>query len=145
MASLSLSAFWVKCTSALVKITQMKLLPRIWSILGKIIPMKLVIFVKLFPRRHIFYTFLVECTCLNQLQKSVCYSPKFSDLQKNTAELYGDALVLTAEFIDWLDLFELVYYSWLIKYLTVERCMRYLILWVWLNISQLKDVWDIWF
>ena len=29
-------------------------------------------------------------------------------MQKNTAKLYGDALVWTAEFIDWLDLFELV-------------------------------------
>ena len=28
---------------------------------------------------------------------------------KNTAKLYGDALVWTIVFIDWLDLFELVY------------------------------------
>ena len=28
---------------------------------------------------------------------------------KNTAKLYGDALVWTVVFIDWLDLFELVY------------------------------------
>ena len=31
------------------------------------------------------------------------------DTPKNTAKLYGDALVWTVAFIDWLDLFELVY------------------------------------
>ena len=32
-----------------------------------------------------------------------------NSILKNTAKLYGDALVWTTEFIDWLDLFELVY------------------------------------
>ena len=32
-----------------------------------------------------------------------------ASLRKNTAKLYGDALVWTVVFIDWLDLFELVY------------------------------------
>ena len=35
-------------------------------------------------------------------------SDKYSE-EKNTAKLYGDALLYTAVFIDWLDLFELVH------------------------------------
>ena len=48
----------------------------------------------------VFYT--------NQLLRNI-ESKESPAIKKNTAKLYGDALVWTVVFIDWLDLFELVY------------------------------------
>ena len=97
-------------------------------------------------------------------------SPKAEDrtctkrcsVQKNTAKLYGDALVWTIVFIDCLDLFELIYYTfeligltlfnWLIEWMdesnisSVQNFISHT--WfklVWLNISRLKVLLDNWF
>ena len=54
---------------------------------------------------------------------------------KNTAMLYGDALVWTAVLIDWLDLFELVYQSFELIGLTII-----ILLIGWLNESNISYV-----
>ena len=65
-------------------------------------------------------------------------------VKKNTAKLYGDALVWTAVFFDWLYLFELEFWvDWidLVQNPITHICFKL----VWLDISQFNVLWDIWF
>ena len=69
----------------------------------------------------------------------------------NTAILFDDALVWTAEFIDWSDWFELVYDLW-VDWIDLVNLIDYFNEWIQYiivvnpesNISYLKIMWGVW-
>ena len=103
-----------------------------------------------------------QCSVSQNISRLIAFAHLGALKIKNTAKLYGDALVWTVVFIDCLDLFELIYYTfeligltlfnWLIEWMDesnisfVQNLISHT--WfklVWLNISRLKVLLDNWF